>query len=272
MKNIAISLGISLTGSPKPLVLHGPLSVIWGAKASLPDDLLWLNLDCRHDLALSSAESPCPETRTAALGSLQSTPLPVLSPSKGSSEEGGAFLPSASALCLERKLTVCGGAGSTSLITSGEALALSNIWGWDHSMKCENLIIGSWHLAGERENANSRLHHGLGFQGWRAPGGLSSSLFPPPHLQPVFLARFWGVIGPFTLPCVTPFFLSIYLPFFHASFLRVWYLFRTCTFFFFFFGLGQGWNLCHSSDLSHSSDNAISLTVRPPGNSVKYGW
>ena len=31
--------------------------------------------------------------------------------------------------------------------------------------------------------------------------------------------------------------------------------------------LGQGSKLLHSSDPSHSSDNARSLTARPPGNS-----
>ena len=30
---------------------------------------------------------------------------------------------------------------------------------------------------------------------------------------------------------------------------------------------GQGSNLCHNSDPSHSSDNATSLTIRPPRNS-----
>ena len=29
----------------------------------------------------------------------------------------------------------------------------------------------------------------------------------------------------------------------------------------------QGWNLSHTSDLSHSNDNAKSLTAKPPGNS-----
>ena len=46
----------------------------------------------------------------------------------------------------------------------------------------------------------------------------------------------------------------------------------------FFFGLvhymwkcpSQGSNPCHSSDLSHSSDSARSLTARPPGNSLNY--
>ena len=32
--------------------------------------------------------------------------------------------------------------------------------------------------------------------------------------------------------------------------------------------LGQGSNLHHSSDLSHSSDNDRSLTTRQPGNSI----
>ena len=38
--------------------------------------------------------------------------------------------------------------------------------------------------------------------------------------------------------------------------------------FFFSFGMGKfpGLNPCHSSDLSHSSDNAKSLTTKPPGN------
>ena len=50
------------------------------------------------------------------------------------------------------------------------------------------------------------------------------------------------------------------------------------TFFFFFFGracgirkfLSQGSNLQHSSDLSHSRNNARSLTAEPPGNSRAY--
>ena len=49
-----------------------------------------------------------------------------------------------------------------------------------------------------------------------------------------------------------------------------------CLFVCFFFGglapsiqkfPGQGSNLSHNNDLSHSSDNAESLTARPPGNS-----
>ena len=31
--------------------------------------------------------------------------------------------------------------------------------------------------------------------------------------------------------------------------------------------LSQALNLSHNSDLSHCSDNAVSLTTRPPGNS-----
>ena len=33
--------------------------------------------------------------------------------------------------------------------------------------------------------------------------------------------------------------------------------------------LGQGSKLCYSSDLSHSSDSADSLSMKPPGNSGK---
>ena len=36
--------------------------------------------------------------------------------------------------------------------------------------------------------------------------------------------------------------------------------------------LGQELNSCHSSDLSHSRDNARSLTARPPGNSWGFFW